>query len=121
MALDEVMPSAEEFPARDDFQSVIEGPEAAYSRKELRDLLRRAIATLRPAYRVVFLLRALERSRHLGRTKTYPQSARFILDHFVGRPGDFQISRVGTPLTMDKPPTHASVLVTKRAVQLEAA
>jgi len=59
-ALDEAMPSAEEIPARHDFQSAIEGPEAAYSRKELRDLLRRAIANLRPAYRVVFVLRAIE-------------------------------------------------------------
>jgi RNA polymerase sigma-70 factor (ECF subfamily) len=59
-ALDEAMPSAEEILARDDFQSAVEGPEAAYSRKELRDLLMRAIANLRPAYRVVFLLRAIE-------------------------------------------------------------
>jgi RNA polymerase sigma-70 factor (ECF subfamily) len=46
--------------AREDFQSPIEGPEAAYSRKELRDLLTQAMAQLRPAYRVVFLLRAVE-------------------------------------------------------------
>jgi RNA polymerase sigma-70 factor, ECF subfamily len=59
-ALEEAMPSAEEILARDDFQSTVEGPEAAYSRKELRELLTRAIATLRPAYRVVFLLRAIE-------------------------------------------------------------
>jgi len=59
-ALEEAMPSAEEILASDDFQSVTEGPEAAYSRKELRDLLMRAIATLRPAHRVVFLLRAIE-------------------------------------------------------------
>src|SRR5260370_36975995 len=66
-ALDEAMPAAEEIPARHDFQSAIEGPEAAYSRKELRDLLMRAIATLRPAHRVVFLLRAIE---HLSTTET---------------------------------------------------
>lgn len=60
MALEEAMLSTEEILARDDFQSAVEGPEAAYSRKELRDLLTRAIAYLRPAYRVVFLLRAIE-------------------------------------------------------------
>ena len=60
MALEEAMLSAEEILARDGFQSAVEGPEAAYSRKELRDLLTRAIAYLRPAYRVVFLLRAIE-------------------------------------------------------------
>jgi RNA polymerase sigma-70 factor (ECF subfamily) len=60
VALEEAMPPAGETQARDDFQSAIEGPEAAYSRKELRDLLTRAIGTLRPAYRVVFLLRAIE-------------------------------------------------------------
>jgi RNA polymerase sigma-70 factor, ECF subfamily len=59
-ALDETMPSTDEILSRDDFQSVIEGADAAYSRKELRDLLRRAVATLRPANRVVFLLRAIE-------------------------------------------------------------
>jgi RNA polymerase sigma-70 factor, ECF subfamily len=59
-ALDEASPSVEEILARDDFQSAVEGPEVAYSRKELRDRLRRAIANLRPIYRVVFLLRAIE-------------------------------------------------------------
>lgn len=58
--LEEAMPSAEETPAGDDLHSAVEGPEAAYSRKELRDLLTRAIETLRPACRVVFLLRAIE-------------------------------------------------------------
>jgi RNA polymerase sigma-70 factor, ECF subfamily len=60
MSLEEAILSGEETLARDDFQSAVEGPEAAYSRKELRDLLTRAIANLRPAYRVVFLLRAIE-------------------------------------------------------------
>ncbi|PYU24261.1 MAG: RNA polymerase subunit sigma-24 [Acidobacteria bacterium] len=60
VALEEAIPPADETPARNDFQSAIEGPEAAYSRRELRDLLTRAIGTLRPAYRVVFLLRAIE-------------------------------------------------------------
>jgi RNA polymerase sigma-70 factor, ECF subfamily len=59
-ALEEGMPSAEEILARDDFQSAVEGPEAAYSRKELRDLLRRAIENLPPAHRVVFVLWAIE-------------------------------------------------------------
>jgi RNA polymerase sigma-70 factor, ECF subfamily len=60
MPLEEAMPLAEESLARDDFQSAVEGPEAAYSRKEFRDLLARAIATLRPACRVVFLMRDIE-------------------------------------------------------------
>jgi RNA polymerase sigma-70 factor (ECF subfamily) len=59
-ALDETMPSTDEILTRNDFRSVIEGPEAAYSRKELRDLLRRAIENLRPAHRVVFVLWAIE-------------------------------------------------------------
>jgi RNA polymerase sigma-70 factor (ECF subfamily) len=60
MPLEEAMPPAEETLARDEFHSPVEGPEAAYSRKELRDLLTRAIWNLRPAYRIVFLLRAAE-------------------------------------------------------------
>lgn len=60
MPLEDAMQSNDESFARDDFQSSIEGPEAAYSRKELRDLLTRAVASLRPAYRIVFLLRAVE-------------------------------------------------------------
>jgi len=60
MPLDDVVPRTEETLAWDNFQSGIEGPEAAYSRKELRSLLTRAIATLRPACRVVFLMRDIE-------------------------------------------------------------
>src|SRR3984885_3924172 len=58
--LEETVQPAEESVAYDEFQSPIEGPEAAYSRKELRELLKRATGKLRPAYRVVFLLRAVE-------------------------------------------------------------
>ena len=47
--------------ARDDIPSSVEGPEGAYARKELRGLLTRAIANLRPTYRAVFLLRSIER------------------------------------------------------------
>src|SRR5260370_16909145 len=36
------------------------GIEGAYSRKELRDLLRRAVVDIRPDFRVVFVLRAIE-------------------------------------------------------------
>ena len=50
----------EESAVSEEFQSPIEGPEAAYSRKELRELLKQAMEKLRPAYRVVFLLRAVE-------------------------------------------------------------
>lgn len=58
--LEETIEPAEESVAYEEFQSPIEGPEAAYSRKELRELLKRATGKLRPAYRVVFLLRAVE-------------------------------------------------------------
>jgi RNA polymerase sigma-70 factor (ECF subfamily) len=58
--LEETIQPADEGPASEDFQSPIEGPEAAYSRKEMRELLKQAMERLRPAYRVVFLLRAVE-------------------------------------------------------------
>jgi len=60
LPLEETIQPAEESPASEEFQSPIEGPEAAYSRKELRELLKQAMERLRPAYRVVFLLRAVE-------------------------------------------------------------
>jgi RNA polymerase sigma-70 factor (ECF subfamily) len=58
--LEETLPPAEETALSEEFQQPIEGPEAAYSRKELRELLKQAMEKLRPAYRVVFLLRAVE-------------------------------------------------------------
>jgi RNA polymerase sigma-70 factor (ECF subfamily) len=60
LPLEEAMPLAEETLARDNFQSGFEGPEEAYFDKELTDLFTRAIAKLNPAYRMVFLLRAVE-------------------------------------------------------------
>jgi RNA polymerase sigma-70 factor (ECF subfamily) len=60
LPLEEAVQSAEEALARGDFRPIVEGPEAAFSRKELRDLLARAMANLRPAYREVFLLRDIE-------------------------------------------------------------
>lgn len=60
LPLEETIQPAEESSASEDFQSPIEGPEAAYSRKEMRELLKQAMERLRPAYRVVFLLRAVE-------------------------------------------------------------
>jgi RNA polymerase sigma-70 factor, ECF subfamily len=60
MPLEETIQPAEESSVSEDFQSPIEGPEAAYSRKEMRELLKQAMERLRPAYRVVFLLRAVE-------------------------------------------------------------
>lgn len=60
LPLEETIQPADETAASEDFQSPIEGPEAAYSRKELRELLKQAMERLRPAYRVVFLLRAVE-------------------------------------------------------------
>lgn len=67
LPLEETMPPDEEAQAEDRFQSGIEEPEAAYSRKELREHLVHAIARLRPAYRSVFLLRVIE---HLSTTET---------------------------------------------------
>lgn len=60
LPLEETIQPAEESAASEEFQSPMEGPEAAYSRKELRELLKQAMESLRPAYRVVFLLRAVE-------------------------------------------------------------
>ncbi len=60
LPLEEAIQPAEETADSEEFQSPIEGPEAAYSRKELRELLKQAMERLRPAYRVVFLLRAVE-------------------------------------------------------------
>jgi RNA polymerase sigma-70 factor, ECF subfamily len=60
LPLEESIQPADDDVAREDFQSSIEGPEAAYSRKELRDLLTQALGQLRPVYRIVFLLRAVE-------------------------------------------------------------
>jgi RNA polymerase sigma-70 factor, ECF subfamily len=65
--LNETLPPAEDVVAKEDFQSPIEGPEAAYSRKELHNLLTRAIESLRPMYRIVFLLRVVE---HLSTNET---------------------------------------------------
>jgi RNA polymerase sigma-70 factor, ECF subfamily len=58
--LEETLQPADEGFISEEFQSPLEGPEAAYSRKELRELLKQAMERLRPAYRVVFLLRAVE-------------------------------------------------------------
>jgi RNA polymerase sigma-70 factor (ECF subfamily) len=44
----------------DRWQSGIEDPETAYSRRELQDLLSTAIGNLPPRVRIVFLLRAVE-------------------------------------------------------------
>ena len=60
LPLEETIQPTEESTVSEEFQSPIEGPEAAYSRKELRELLKQAMENLRPAYRVVFLLRAVE-------------------------------------------------------------
>src|ERR1700724_3387704 len=49
MPLEETLQPAEETAVSEEFQSPIEGPEAAYSRKELRELLKQAMEKLRPA------------------------------------------------------------------------
>ena len=58
--LEEAMPEDEATPANFELHSNIQDPEAAYSQKELRNLLTHAIAELRPLHREVFLLRAVE-------------------------------------------------------------
>jgi RNA polymerase sigma-70 factor (ECF subfamily) len=58
--LKETLPLSEDVVAKEDFQSPIEGPEAAYSREELRNMLTRAIQNLRPMYRIVFLMRVVK-------------------------------------------------------------
>jgi len=57
--LEEAVCPAEDTVAKD-FHSPIESPEAAYSRKELRNLLTRALENLCPTHRTVFMLRAVE-------------------------------------------------------------
>jgi RNA polymerase sigma-70 factor (ECF subfamily) len=61
MSLDETIPPEEQSLAVNDYQSPAESPEAAYLRKEMRNSLVRAIANLRPTYRSVFMMRAVER------------------------------------------------------------
>ena len=56
---DAAQPSGTEI-VSDHWQSVIEDPETAYSRRELQDLLSSAIANLPARVRIVFLLRAVE-------------------------------------------------------------
>ena len=59
-SLEEGMQSPDEGPAADDLPSPMEDPETAYSRRELRDALMSAVSLMRPANRVVFLLRVLD-------------------------------------------------------------
>lgn len=59
--LEQALPPNGTIQARWNSHSVVEGPERAYARKELRDLLAHAIGTLRPMHRAIFLLRAIER------------------------------------------------------------
>lgn len=59
--LEQALPPNGTIQARSNFHSTVEGPERAYARKELRDLLAHAIGTLRPTHRAIFLLRGIER------------------------------------------------------------
>lgn len=59
--LEQAVPPNGEIQGRSKFHSVVDGPERAYARKELRDLLAHAIGTLRPTHRAIFLLRGVER------------------------------------------------------------
>jgi RNA polymerase sigma-70 factor (ECF subfamily) len=58
--LEDALPEDETAPVSFELHSNIQDPETAYSQKELRNLLTRAIAELRPLHREVFLLRAVE-------------------------------------------------------------
>lgn len=61
LPLEEAIPPGGKIPLRDEFYSSVEEPEPAYARKELRNLLMRAIESLRPLHRSIFLLRGVER------------------------------------------------------------
>jgi RNA polymerase sigma-70 factor (ECF subfamily) len=58
--LEQALPPNGAIQARANFHSMLEGPERAYARKELRDLLTHAIGMLRPTHRAIFLLRGIE-------------------------------------------------------------
>lgn len=58
MPLDELL--ADETAVNVALRSTMEGPESAYSRKELSKSLARAITQLRPVHRGAFLSRAVE-------------------------------------------------------------
>lgn len=58
--VEDLIERADTSKARGDFYAPREGPEAAYLRKELRTSLMSAISSLQPAYRVVFILRAVQ-------------------------------------------------------------
>jgi RNA polymerase sigma-70 factor, ECF subfamily len=58
--LEDVLPENEAAPVNLELRSNIQDPETAYSQKELRQMLTRAISELRPLHREVFLLRAAE-------------------------------------------------------------
>jgi RNA polymerase sigma-70 factor (ECF subfamily) len=57
--LDDATPVIEAHLPMQGLRAVLEDPEEAYARKELKDSLAHAIAILRPAYRSVFLLRVV--------------------------------------------------------------
>jgi RNA polymerase sigma-70 factor (ECF subfamily) len=59
LSMEEAQPMGEGVPGYD-YRCPIESPEAAYSRKELRDLLTRSIGNLRPSNRSVFIMRAVK-------------------------------------------------------------
>jgi RNA polymerase sigma-70 factor, ECF subfamily len=58
--LDDAAQPSETETVSDHWQSAIEDPETAYSRREMQDLLNSAITNLPPRVRIVFLLRAVE-------------------------------------------------------------
>lgn len=59
MSIDEEVDTGEDYVTRE-FADWEEDPEQRYSREELREILDKAIASLRPAFRSVFVLRDIE-------------------------------------------------------------
>jgi RNA polymerase sigma-70 factor (ECF subfamily) len=74
MPLDELL--ADETAVNATLHSTMEGPESAYSRKELSKSLVRAIAQLRPTHRRTFLSRAVQQlsTREAARALKIPES-----------------------------------------------
>jgi RNA polymerase sigma-70 factor (ECF subfamily) len=60
VSLEETLQSDTDRLPDDAFCAPLEDPEQAYSRRELHDALAQALSVLRPAYRIVFMLRAIE-------------------------------------------------------------
>jgi RNA polymerase sigma-70 factor (ECF subfamily) len=93
--LDDLTNPDEATPIKLKLSSPIESPEAAYSRTELREMLKYALGQLRPIYRDVFTMRVLQslsttETAHRGRisvstVKTRMRRARMQLREILRR------------------------------------